>query len=185
METYVYAALLRGINAGGNNIIKMVELKRIFEEMDFSNIKTYIQTGNVIFNDIEADKTKITDKIETAISKKLNNTVTALVLSKPEIAAVIHDKPAGFGDDKDNYKYDIIFLMKQLGIKEARAAFDPREGVDQIYEGGNVLYISRAKKHLTKSRLSKIVGSEIYPKITIRNWVTTEKIYELIQKNIL
>ena len=51
MDKIKYVALLRGINVGGNNIIKMDELKQIFEEIGFSGVKTYIQTGNVIFDD--------------------------------------------------------------------------------------------------------------------------------------
>ena len=60
MDKIKYVALLRGINVGGNNIIKMDELKKIFEEIGFSNVKTYIQTGNVIFDDTEKDKSKLT-----------------------------------------------------------------------------------------------------------------------------
>jgi uncharacterized protein (DUF1697 family) len=64
MEKINYVALLRGINVGGNNIIKMNELKILFENMNLSDVQTYIQSGNVIFNDFEKNKLKLGKKIE-------------------------------------------------------------------------------------------------------------------------
>ena len=65
-----YIALLRGINVGGNNIIKMVDLKLAFEEMEFSNVKTYIQSGNVIFSSDRKNKVELTDEIEKKLLEK-------------------------------------------------------------------------------------------------------------------
>jgi uncharacterized protein (DUF1697 family) len=73
MKKINYVALLRAVNAGGNNIIKMNELKIIFEEMNLSDVKTYIHCGNVIFNDFEKDKMKLMKKIENKLSKTLRN----------------------------------------------------------------------------------------------------------------
>lgn len=55
-----FVALLRGINVGGNNIIKMADLKTCFEEMGFANVVTYIQSGNVLFDSNETDQLKLT-----------------------------------------------------------------------------------------------------------------------------
>jgi uncharacterized protein (DUF1697 family) len=54
-----YLALLRGINVGGNNIIKMVDLKACFEKMGFLDVSTYIQSGNVLFSSPETSLTKL------------------------------------------------------------------------------------------------------------------------------
>ena len=63
-----YIALLRGINVGGNNIIRMADLKQSFEELGFSEVTTYIQSGNVLFNSSEGDKQLLTGKIEAHLS---------------------------------------------------------------------------------------------------------------------
>ena len=63
-----YLALLRGINVGGNNIIKMAELKGCFENLGFSNVATYIQSGNVIFSSTYHDEMRITTQIEEILS---------------------------------------------------------------------------------------------------------------------
>jgi uncharacterized protein (DUF1697 family) len=66
-----YLALLRGINVGGNNIIKMADLKLAFEEMGFSDVSTFIQSGNVIFSSNSTDLNKLTETIEKDLSKKI------------------------------------------------------------------------------------------------------------------
>ena len=63
-----YVALLRGINVGGNNIIRMTALKACFETLGFQDVSTYIQSGNVLFSTAESDTVKLTAKIETALS---------------------------------------------------------------------------------------------------------------------
>jgi uncharacterized protein (DUF1697 family) len=182
MDKIKYVALLRGINVGGNNIIKMDELRKIFEEMGFSNVKTYIQTGNVIFEDIKKNKNKLIKKIEMKLVKETKNNITIVLLTFSEIKEIIQKKPEDYGDDNEKYKWDVIFLIEPLTAKEAIIEFKPRGGVDKIYEGKNVLYHSFLKEKGTKSHFSKIVESKIYPKISIRNWNTTRKLYELMNE---
>jgi uncharacterized protein (DUF1697 family) len=176
-----YLVLLRGINVGGKNIIKMNELKILFEELNYSNVQTYIQSGNVIFNDYEIDKNKLTEIIEKALSKKLKSKINIALLTLKEIKQIVNKKPKGFGEDDEN-KYDIIYLIEPLNVKDAIKEIKTREGVDNIYAGEKVIYISRLIKNLNKSYFSKILETSIYKNITIRNWNTTKKLYELMEK---
>ncbi|NTW20714.1 MAG: NAD-dependent epimerase/dehydratase family protein [Nostocales cyanobacterium W4_Combined_metabat2_030] len=90
-------------------------------------------------------------------------------------------KPAGFGEQPDVYHSDAIFLM---GIDSAQAisAFDPREGVDQVWPGDGVIYSQRLSAQRTKSRLNKIMASPYYKSMTIRNWNTTTRLLELLKE---
>jgi uncharacterized protein (DUF1697 family) len=182
MNEIKYVALLRGINVGGNNLIKMDELKKIFEEIGLSAVITYIQSGNIIFNYIEQNKSRLVEKIEEKLLKKIKNEINIVLLTFSEVKEIVNKRPEYFGEDNENYKYDVIFLIEPLTAKEAIKEFNPREGVDKIFGGKKVLYISRLKKELTKSRFSKITESKIYQKLTIRNWNTTKKLYELMEK---
>ncbi|MDR0349639.1 MAG: DUF1697 domain-containing protein [Tannerella sp.] len=184
MEKIKYAAWLRGINVGGNNIIKMDRLKRFFEEMGFSDVKTYIQSGNIIFGDNEKSKQKLRERIENKLAEEIKNKVCIALFTMDEMEEVICMKPENFGEDNQNYKYDVIYLIEPLTAKEAVKEFKPKEGVDEINMGQKVLYVSRLKKELTKSRFSKIIESKIYSKITVRNWNTTIKLYELMKNKI-
>jgi uncharacterized protein (DUF1697 family) len=175
-----YLALLRGINVGGNNIIKMEDLRKLFEEADFSDVTTYIQSGNVIFNDTENDKMKLSVKTGEILRRKLGNEIKTALLTLPEMKRVIDGRPEGFGDEKDRYKYDIIFIIAPLKAGDAIKEIRTRTGVDEVYEGDSVIYIRRLTNELTKSYFSKTAETAIYRSITIRNWNTTKKLYELM-----
>ncbi len=111
MTTYVI--LLRGINVGGKNKVSMAELKKCLEVLGFSNISTYIASGNV-FLQSNKHTAEIKDLIEAALPKifKLDSElIKILVLSRTQLQAVIDNKPNGFGDQPEKYHSDAIFLM--------------------------------------------------------------------------
>jgi uncharacterized protein (DUF1697 family) len=177
-----YLALLRGINVGGNNVIKMSDLKKLFEEKGFSDVKTYIQSGNVLFADFQTDKTQLIKKIEEILFEKLNSKINIALLSFSDMKNILDNKPNDFGDETEKYRYDVIFLIEPLTAKDAIKEIKTREGVDEIYEGEKALYIKSLIEKLTKSRFSKITETSIYQHITIRNWNTTKKLYELMRE---
>jgi uncharacterized protein (DUF1697 family) len=183
MEKINYVALLRGVNVGGNNIIKMNELKMIFEEMNLSDVKTYIQSGNVIFNDFEKDKLRLLKKIENKLSKTLNNEIKVSLFTLSEMKEIINMKPHKYGEENEEYKYDVLFLIEPLTAKEAMKEIHTRDGVDEVYEGNKVLYFKRLKEKIIKTYLTKIIGTPIYKNMTLRNWNTTEKLFELMERN--
>src|SRR5579859_4590627 len=118
MNTYII--LLRGINVGGKNQVPMAGLKKCLEELGFSNVSTYIASGNVIL-----DSDKYPDQIKAQIEQALpgrfkldSELIKVLVLSRSQLQAVINNKPEGFGEQPDQYHSDAIFLM---GIDSAQA----------------------------------------------------------------
>ena len=181
MKTYII--LIRGINVGGKNKVPMTGLRKCLEELGFSNVSTYIASGNVI---LESDKHsgEIKAQIEQALPKSFkldNELIKVLVLSRSQLQAIITKKPKGFGEQPEKYHSDAIFLM---GIDSAQAMpiFDPREGVDKVWPGNGVIYSQRLSSQRTKSRLSKIVGTPAYKSMTIRSWQTTTKLLEILKK---
>jgi len=181
MNTYV--VLMRGINVGGKNKIPMAGLKKVLEELGFSNVSTYIASGNVILKSDHRAK-EIKAQIEAALPKSFNRDnelIKVLVLARDQLQAVIDNKPEGFGEQPEKYHSDAIFLM---GIDSAQAmsVFDPREGVDKVWPGEGVIYSQRLSSQRTKSRLSKIVATPAYQCMTIRSWNTTTKLLEILKK---
>ena len=180
MNTYVI--LLRGINVGGKNKISMAELKTCLEKLGFSNVLTYISSGNVILQSSQsADEIKTL--VETTLPKtfKLDSElIKVLVLSHDQLQEIIDRKPPGFGDRPDKYHSDAIFLMG-FDAAEAMPAFNPREGVDRVWPGRGVIYSQRLSALRTKSRLSAMMVSPLYKSMTIRSWSTTLKLTELVK----
>lgn len=178
----VYLALLRGINVGGKNIIKMADLKASFESMGFSDVTTYIQSGNVVFASSDKDNAKLTDKIEKELSKRFNYTSRLVLVAHPEMKKIVAGAPKGFGDDPVTYRYDVIFLKEPLTPAKAMEQVSVRDGVDQAYMGKYVLYFSRLISRASQSYLTKIISLPMYQNMTIRNWNTTTKLLSLMEK---
>jgi uncharacterized protein (DUF1697 family) len=176
-----YLVLLRGINVGGNNIIKMVDLKASFEAMGFANVRTYIQSGNVLLESAEKDKNSLTVRIEKDLSKRFNFQARVVVISQKELAAVVKSAPVGFGEDDKKFRYDVIFLKEPLTPKEAMQSVKVREGVDAAHAGKQALYFSRLISRASQSYLTKIIGMPVYQNMTIRNWNTTTKLLALME----
>jgi uncharacterized protein (DUF1697 family) len=177
----LYTALLRGINVGGKNPIKMTELVKAFQTLGFTNVSTYIQSGNVIFGTHDTDQDRLTACIEEGLSKTFSYQSTVVLRSQEELKAVVTNAPDGYGTQPDTYRYDVIFLKKPLSAAEAIRDLAQREGVDQAFAGDGVLYTIRLNSRATQSRLNRIVEMPIYPTITIRNWNTTTKLLNLIE----
>ena len=179
MNTYVI--LLRGVNVGGKNKVRMLNLQACLEEVGYSNVLTYIASGNVI---VESDRSVgvIQAQVEQTLLENFkldSERIKVLVLTRAQMQAVIDDKPAGFGDYPDTYHSDVIFLMG-LDITQAVVVFDPKQGVDTVWAGHGVIYSQRLSALRTKSRLGIIVGTSAYKSMTIRNWNTTTKLLEIL-----
>jgi uncharacterized protein (DUF1697 family) len=178
--TKVYLALLRGINVGGRNKVPMAELKACFEE-GCENVRTYIASGNVMFESNKSSA-ELTEEIQEVLPAKLrldSELIRILVLSREQLQKVIEQAPKGFGTEPHKYHSDAIFLMG-LPSDEAIKIFNPREGVDKVWQGDLAIYSQRLSAQRTKSRLSKIMSSPLYKQMTIRSWATTARLFELM-----
>jgi uncharacterized protein (DUF1697 family) len=178
MTTYI--ALLRGINVGGKNLIRMPALKAAFEEDGFGDVATYIQSGNVLFSAPSARTTALTDRIETLLAEAFDYVPTVVVRNRTQMRAIVDGTPKGFGTEPAKYRYDVVFLKEPLTAKAAMKSLQLKPGVDEAHAGTGVLYLSRLDARATQSRLNSIASSPIYPSVTIRNWNTTTKLLSLM-----
>jgi len=182
MTNIQYLALLRGINVGGNNTIRMADLKTCFEDMGFTDVVTYIQSGNVIFKSAGQDKAKLTQIIESRLSVRYNYTPKIVLTTYNHIEAVVRKAPGTFGLKPDEFRYDVVFLKEPMTPEEAIQSVRTREGIDQAYTGQGVLYFSKLISKAGQSCLNKIISLPVYQYMTIRNWNTTTKLLELMNK---
>ena len=174
-----YVALLRGINVGGNNIIKMVDLKACIEKCGCTDVQTYIQSGNVILESSEENSEKLTKKIEEALSK--NFSYTALVVLKTEIQMkeIVAEVPNDWLTRSD-IKCNVAFLKEPLTPRAAVSEIEVRDGVDQKCAGPEVVYMTTLIEKASQSALNKLNAKKISKQMTIRNFNTTQKIYALM-----
>jgi uncharacterized protein (DUF1697 family) len=176
-----YVALLRGINVGGKNLIKMTALKACFEEHGFRDVATYIQSGNVLFTAAAAKGDALARRIERTLSTAFHYQASVVLRTSRQMQDIVSCAPRGFGAHPARYRYDVIFLKAPLTAATAIKSVPVKEGVDQAYAGIGVIYFSRLISKASQSRLSRIVSLPIYQSMTIRNWNTTTKLLRMME----
>jgi uncharacterized protein (DUF1697 family) len=174
-----YLVLLRGINVGGKNKVPMAALRELLEGLGYSDVATYIASGNVILTSVRPAK-EIKRQIEEALPQAFrldSELISVLVLTRAQLRAIVDGKPKGFGERPELYHSDAIFLM---GIDAAAAmeVFDPRPSVDRVWPGDGVIYSQRLSAERTRSRLNKAISTPLYKSMTIRSWSTTVALLE-------
>ncbi len=175
-----YVALLRGINVGGNNLIKMPALKTCFEKQGFHEVVTYIQSGNVVFSAAEPAAARVAERIEAAVSATFGGAASVVVRTRAQMQAIVRRAPKRFGAQPEKYRYDVLYLKAPLQARTALATVPVKPGVDEAHAGSGVLYFSRLISKASQSRLSKVVSLPIYKQMTIRNWNTTLALVRLL-----
>lgn len=176
-----YLLLLRGVNVGGKNIVSMAALKKCLEELGFSNVSTFIASGNVILRSNKSAN-EIQAQVETIIPQTFqldSKLIKVLVLTHQQLRAIIDNRPPGFGEQPDKYHSDAIFLM-DITSADAVQVFNPRDGVDAVWPGDGVVYSQRLSALRTKSRLKDLIASPLYKSMTIRSWNTTIKLLHIL-----
>jgi uncharacterized protein (DUF1697 family) len=180
MTTYV--VLFRGINVGGRNKVPMAALREHLGT-DFANVRTYIQSGNVLLDsDLSAEA--VAAHVDGGLPSAFvldSELVRVLVLDADAYREVVAAAPAGFGDEPDRYRYDVVFYMG-VTADEVRPYIVVNPEVDEALIGERAVYHRRITALATRSRLNKIIGSPVYPSLTIRNWNTTLKLAAMLDE---
>ena len=173
-------ALLRGINVGGRNIIAMADLRSAFEAAGFEAVRTYIQSGNVLFE--APARATLERDIEVMLEQRFGIGLVVVLRSHRQLRNVVHHAPEGFGTQPDVYHSDAIFLKAPLTSRTAMRVVELRDGVDRAWPGAGVIYMSRLSARRTQSRMGRIVGTPEYQLMTIRSWSTTTKLLRLLDE---
>jgi len=174
-----YLALLRGINVGGNNPVKMSELREALEESGHQDVKTYINSGNVIFRAPRQPRAQLAKSLEAKISQAFGMELKIVLLTHSQLKRVVDGGPRGFGAKTE--RCDVIFLRSPLTVKQAVEAMETKEGVDRLWPGTGVVYFSRLTEKATSSRMGKVIGKPEYKSMTIRSWGTVTKLLALME----
>jgi len=174
-----YIALLRGINVGGHKKIKMTELKILFQELSFSEVVSYIQSGNVIFMCNETNILKLEHQIEQAIEKAFGFQVPVMVLTNSKLQKIVSENPFKPFDEDDINKIYYVFL-KDLPQKAAVELFNKTKYKNErFFIQRDYIYLKclagMGKAKLTTNIFEKRLGVNA----TARNHKTTLKLLEL------
>jgi uncharacterized protein (DUF1697 family) len=174
-----YVAFLRGINVGGNTMIAMSELKKAFETSGFTNVATYINSGNIMFESDNENIKAITEILEKDLTQTFHYTAVLVIKSHEQLQEVLSDVPNEWKTQKDIRCY-IAFIKEPISAEAVLKEVRLKEGVDSAKPGKSVVYMTTLLSGLTTSGFSKLAGTKIYKDITIRNYNTAKKLLTLM-----
>lgn len=144
-----------------------------------NSVVTYINSGNIIFTYNGQSKTKIAHILEMTILESFGLQIKVLVLSLDDMKKVVSSLPESWTND-EKMKSDVLFLWDDINNESVLDKLVIKPEIETVkYVPGAILW-SVDKKNVNRSGMIKLVGSEIYRQMTIRNVNTTRKIYELM-----
>jgi len=177
----VFVALLRGVNVGGNNMISMSSLKQSFEELGFTDVSTYINSGNIIFKSKEADARKLESKIEKMLLKEYQLDSRVVLRSLSEMEKIVESLPENWTPDRD-WRYNVIFLRHTIDSKDILRELELKQDIEEVVYCPGALFWSAQISELTRTNMLKLSSRKMYLDMTFRNQNTTRKLYELMKK---
>ena len=177
----VFVALLRGVNVGGNNMISMKSLKESFQTLGFTNVSTYINSGNIIFQSEETDPRKLERKIEQMLLSDYQLDSKVVLRSLSEMEKLVQALPQDWGDDTD-WRFNVMFLRHSIDSEKILAELPANSDIEEVlYRPGALLWSVEASQ-AARSKMVKLSSRKIYKDMTVRNLNTTRKLYDLMKK---
>ena len=178
-----YAALLRGINVGGNHRVPKAEFKQVLESLGFRDVVIYINSGNAVFT---SDYIPEAREVRAALEAHFGFDIPTLILSGEKIKAIAAAIPPNWTNDapkpdKSGQKSDVLYLFDEINVPKVIEQLGHKPDIEEmIYiDGAVITNITRANQ--SKGSLQKLIGmKDLYSMVTIRNINTAKKLAELV-----
>jgi uncharacterized protein (DUF1697 family) len=173
-----YIAFLRGVNVGGKGIVSMAAVKEALVALGLADVRTYINSGNVIFSTRASEAKQLMGRIEKALEQHTGMAIKVLVMDHKTLKKLVDAIPRDWVDDKTMRTY-VLLLWKELDDRAILDRLPNKPGVDELkYTPGAVIW-RVDRENVGRSQMSRLVGTSLYKKITIRSANTMRKLNEL------
>lgn len=174
-----YVALLRGVNVGGKGIVSMAALAATFRRLGYEDVRTYINSGNVLFSAPPTTEQRLSGRIEAAITEDTGLEVHVVVLTAAALRSIAAAIPDTWAHDAA-VTCNVLFLWSEIDDANIVERLPTNPGVDAVrYTPGAVIW-RYERANASRSRLTKIVGTKLYRQMTIRNANTVRKLDTLL-----
>lgn len=182
MATHRYLALLRGINVGGKNLIGKDDLKRCFERLGMTHVRTYIQSGNILFRSEATSLKELTQSVVAGLAAQFQYDAQAVVLSHRKYQQAMAAAPSSWGT-ADDHKHNAVFTLPGITPKQVlRQLEPPKTDIEQVTVGPGVLLWSISRSRENQTTYQRLPQSSIYRQVTIRNHNTSLKLLAMLEE---
>ena len=180
----VCLALLRGINVSGQKIIKMEDLRKRMDTAGYKNVKTYIQSGNIIFESAEKSKPALAKAFEAFLMKEYGYEVTVFIVDANDVERAIDNNPfvEGRVEEEPGFKkLYVTFLSDEPFVDGMEKLRQAPIGEDEIEVIGDILYFKLFSKASDSKLSNSLIESKLKLRATTRNWNTTLKLLSMMK----
>lgn len=175
-----YLAILRGINVSGKNKIKMEDLRTLLRSLDFQEVQTYIQSGNIVFATAKMSTTTLAEKIHQLILKKYGYDVPVLVKTKAELKAVATQNPF-LNDRSEDIKFlHVTFLAENPETEKWELIDNEKYKPDEFQVSERALYVFCPNGYGRTKLNNNFFEKKLKTTATTRNWKTVMKLAEML-----
>ena len=180
-ETYI--AILRGINVSGQKKINMKELKDLLGNLEFQSIKTYIQSGNVVFNYDPGKSDKVASQIEFAIKNHYGFDVTVLIRTRAEILDCIKSNPFNSKPDLDSKQLYATFLSHLPEAQNIEKVLAFESDADEFIFLNKTIFVYCPGGYGTTKLSNNFFENKLKVRATTRNWRTINELARIAEEN--
>ena len=176
METYI--AMLRGINVSGQKIIKMIDFKNHLQELNFTDVQTYIQSGNAVFKNKKISYKTLENKISRKILDEYGFEVVVIVKSPEELEEIIRNNP--FNDNKYFNRLYITFLSDEPTSDNLEKLRGIDHSPEEFVLKGKTIYFYSPQGYGNAKMNNNFFENKLKVSATTRNWKTVNKLVEMV-----
>ena len=170
-----YIAFLRAINVGGHNIVKMDSLCHLFGALGFSNVETFIASGNIVFETTKKNARILEREIGNRLREALGYEVATFIRTDAELAAIANYKPFSQSDLDGAVALNIAFLAEGLDAKSSQKLMELRTDIDDFHIHGREVYWL-CRKRQSESKISNAaLEKALRQRSTLRGANTVKK----------
>lgn len=178
----VFVSLLRGVNVGGHNKIKMDALRALYESLQLREAQTYVQSGNVVFKTEEHDRAELSDRIGSAIERSFGFRPAVILRACSELKSVVDRNPFATRRDITPSKLLVTFLASDPGQESREKVLKIKTDPEELRVVGSELYVY-FPNGMGRSKLPfSVIEKALEVPGTSRNWNSVTKLLEIAQR---
>ena len=181
-EADIFIAILRGINVSGKTMIKMPTLVKTFESLGFENVKTYVQSGNVIFQSQSNDTNDLKNQIQDKIENDFGTNIPAIILDRKYITEVQENNPFLKESDTDLSKLHVTFLSEEPESVNIAKIDADKYFPDEFIIDKKVIYLYCPGGYGKTKLHNNFFESRLKVNATTRNWNTVNALVKLVME---
>ncbi len=177
MNTFI--SMLRGINVSGQKQIRMAELRSLYESLGLANVRSYVQSGNVVFESTELEAAQLARLIEAQIEQTFGYSIAVFIRDRHDFERIIAGNPFTHQRNEDPAKLHVTFLSNSPDETKLSGLVSPNEAADEFFSGAKEIFLFCPNGYGLTKWSNNFFEKKLKMPATTRNWKTVKALYQM------